>query len=170
MEDIPYTTPEGFLELFDVDTATKGARDFCELVRRAALLQRFPEYHVGCYKIALYDMSTRHTSPLVYWSNMRRAIAPAVEAGRDTLRALMGFSVPGDGEVTVYALASALSGSLALLTADWYRRLAEEHTQGDSPDDVYMPVIMAQEADREEAARLFSEITAHKIGRDRRRK
>ena len=160
MEDLPYTTAQEFLALFDIDTERKGARDFCELVRRMALLRRFPDLRVGSHEIAAYDMSVRHCSPLVYWSNMRRAIAPAVEADRDTLRALLGFSLPGEGKITVYALAVALSGSLSLITAEWYRRLMEHHSRKDIPDDMAAPIYMAQDSDRQEAEELAAAIRA----------
>lgn len=160
MEDLPYTTAQEFLALFDINTERKGARDFCELVRRMALLRRFPDLRVGSHEIAAYDMSVRHCSPLVYWSNMKRAIAPAVEADRDTLRALLGFSLPGEGGITVYALAVALSGSLSLMQAEWYRRLMEHHSRKDIPDDVAAPIYMAQDSDRREAEELAAAIRA----------
>lgn len=166
MHDLPYTTPGEFLELFGIDTTRKGAADFCELVRRAALVARFPELHVGCYQVALLDMGARHNSPTVYWGNMKRAIAPALEAGRDTLGALLGFSIPGDGEVSTYALANALAGSLALLAADWYRTLCEQHTAGDRPDDLQMPVLLAQEADRREAEQIAAQVRSHQKRRN----
>lgn len=160
MEDIPYTTAPEFLALFDIDTDKKGARDFCELVRRMALVRRFPDLRIGCHELVGYELRLRHCSPLVYWSNMRRAIAPALDADRETLAALLGFSVPGEGKITAYALAVSLSGSLALLTADWYRRLMEQHSGGDMPDDMAAPVILAQDADRREAEQIAAAVRA----------
>jgi hypothetical protein len=57
-------------------------------------------------------MRLRHNSPLVYWSNMRRACAPVFESGREAVEALSGVSVAGEGDMTVYALAEAVARSL----------------------------------------------------------
>lgn len=160
MEDLPYTTAPEFLALFDIDTDKKGARDFCELVRRMALVRRFPDLHIGCHDLVTYDLRVRHCSPLVYWSNMRRAIAPALDADRDTLKALLGFSVPGEGNITVYALAVSLSGSLSLMQAEWYRRLMARHAAKEIPDDVAAPVFLAQDADRREAEQIAAAVRA----------
>jgi len=39
-------------------------------------------------EIARGYMSAAHISPLVYWSNVKRAVRPLIDAGGETLRAL----------------------------------------------------------------------------------
>ncbi len=107
-----YTTPAEFLELFGIDTEKRGAADFCELVSRIVLLRSFPDLRCSGYEAAIFEMRLRHNSPLVYWSNMRRACAPVFDSGREAIEALCGVDVAGEGDMTVYALADAVARSL----------------------------------------------------------
>lgn len=107
-----YTTPAEFLGLFGVDLEKRGAADFCQLVDRLVLLRSFPGLGCSGYDAVIFELRTRHNSPLVYWSNMRRACAPVFDSGREAVEALSGVDVKGEGDLTVYALAEAVARSL----------------------------------------------------------
>ena len=112
MSDIVFSTPAEFLALFGVDAEKRGGADFCCLVGRLVLLRSFPPVKCSGYSAAVFEMSVRHVSPLVYWSNMRRALAPVFDSGREALGALLGVPVRGEGDMTVYDIADALSRAL----------------------------------------------------------
>ena len=112
-----------FLDLFGIDREKRGAADFCELVDKGVLLRRFPELKYGTYDAAVFARSVQHVSPLVYWSNMRRALAPIVECDRGALEALVGVPLP-EGEITAYTVADAVTR--ALVRAEAYRERTPE--------------------------------------------
>lgn len=76
------------LELFGVDPNKPGAEDFYCLADLYGLMSRFPQYHVTVADLARLRMGERKLSPLVFWSRMKRAIRPLLEADAETLRAL----------------------------------------------------------------------------------
>ena len=79
---------EELLQLFEIDTNSPGAEDFYVLADLYALMSRFPQYRVSVADLARLRMQERKLSPLVFWSRMKRAIKPLVEAEAETLRAL----------------------------------------------------------------------------------
>ncbi len=159
-DEAAFTTAGEFLDLFGVDRSKRGAKDFESLVYRGAVMERYPELHVNTYQVAMYDMSAGHISPLVYWSNMRRAIAPALQADRATLEALTGVRVAGEGEITAYALAAAVAASLARLSVEWYAELLAAHERGELDDAGMLDVVHACEKDREIAQGIADAIAA----------
>lgn len=124
-ENRPFQTVGEFLDLFGVQRDKRGARDFCELVERAALLRRWPELGGNPYEVALFSLSSQHISPLVYWANMRRALAPVMDTDRDALAALLGGPVGDEDSFTVYDLAAALADALRSGVGDDQRPAAE---------------------------------------------
>lgn len=109
----PFQTVGDFLDLFGVNRDKAGAEYFCELVERAAMLRHWPELGGNPWEVAAFAMAARHISPLVYWVNMRRALAPVMETDRDALAALLGGPVGEGDSFTVYDLADALAAAIA---------------------------------------------------------
>lgn len=113
------------LDLFAVPNGEGRARfeDLCDL---GAVLLRFGQvWTLGDLERAM--MKELRLSPLVYWSCQKRAVAPLLAAGGDTLRAL---GVPVEGEPgTVHALALAVAtAQIETITAedrDVYGQLVE---------------------------------------------
>jgi len=79
---------EELLELFGIDTSKPGAEDFYVMADLYGLMSRFPQYRVTVADLARLRMQERKMSPMVFWSRMKRAIKPLVEAEAETLRAL----------------------------------------------------------------------------------
>lgn len=80
---------EELLQLFEIDTNKPGAQDFLCLCDLYALMSRYQEqYRVTVSDMAALLMQQRKLSPLVFWSRMKRAIRPLIEADATTLRAL----------------------------------------------------------------------------------
>lgn len=131
---LEFSTAEEFCGLFGIDTQRGGAADFCRIVSTAAAL-RFYYLPGGVVDAVTEIMRERRISPRLFFSNVRRAMAPALGAGRDTLAAL-GVIVRGEGDhITVYELAGALAGALAregYVTIDRVRagEIATTITQG----------------------------------------
>lgn len=88
---------------------------FVDLVETAALLRHFyGKDYLG--PLERQTMRELRLSPLVFWSNLKRAVRPMLSAGSETLRAL---GVPVVGEpVTAGALIGALAYVLALQVKD----------------------------------------------------
>ena len=79
------------LELFDVDCSRNGAQNFVELAELLGLMMAFPELGV-------------------FWSRMKRDLAPILEADDSTLDAL---GVPPVQSRTCPALVGAVAAALA---------------------------------------------------------
>ena len=104
--------PEDLLMLYEIDPSAPGARDFCDLVSLSAEVLRFPELGCGTWAVAKQFIRERRWSPLVYWSRIKKAVRPLLEAAPDTLAAL-GLTIDGDKQMTAYALAHAVAVSIA---------------------------------------------------------
>ena len=76
------------LLLFEIDPHKEGAQDFATLSDLYGLMSRFPQYKVTVADLAYILMRQRHLSPRVFWSRMKKAIRPLIEAEAETLRAL----------------------------------------------------------------------------------
>lgn len=111
---------EGLLDLFSVP-ASEGRERFCDLVDMGALLVRFETvYGVGDLERAI--MREKGWSPLVFWSCIKRAVRPLLQAGGETLRAL---GVPVEGEpATAHDLAVAIAAAVAEEIGDEDRAVA----------------------------------------------
>lgn len=79
---------EELLSLFEIDPKKPGAQDFLCLCDMYAIMCRFEQYRVTVADLAAVLMRQRKLSPLVFWSRMRRAVRPLIEADAETLRAL----------------------------------------------------------------------------------
>lgn len=79
---------EELLSLFEIDPRKPGAEDFATLSDLYGLMSRYPQYSVTVADLATLLMRQRKLSPKVYWSRMKRAIRPLIEAEAETLRAL----------------------------------------------------------------------------------
>ena len=80
---------EELCSLFEINTAKPGAEDFICLCDLYALMSRYGEqYHITVSDMAVMLMQQRGLSPMVFWSRMKRAIRPLIEADASTLRAL----------------------------------------------------------------------------------
>lgn len=101
----PWKNCAELLALFGIDAREKWAARFVDLVEVGALLLHFERGTVSALERGY--MKELHLSPLVYWSQMKRAIRPLLAAGGDTLRAL-GVPVRGD-PMTAHELAAALA-------------------------------------------------------------
>lgn len=110
MSDRVWNSPEELLLLFSCDPSTPGGVDFCQLVRDSAQLLAFPELGSGTWGVATYVMKQRRWSPLVYWSRIKRAARPILDAEDETLAGL-GLSL--EGKRSAYALAHAAAVVLA---------------------------------------------------------
>jgi hypothetical protein len=109
---IEFKTAEEFCELFGIDTQRGGADDFCRITSVAAAL-RYYALPGSAYAAALALMRARHWSPLILWKRMRHDLAPAFDAGIETLRALGVDPVEKEGGMTVCTLAAAVAAALA---------------------------------------------------------
>lgn len=76
------------MTLFEIDPEKPGADDFATLADLYGLMSRYPQYSVTVADLAALLMRQRKLSPKVFWSRMKRAIRPLVEAEAETLRAL----------------------------------------------------------------------------------
>lgn len=103
----PWKDCADLLALFSCDNGS-GVSWFCDLVEFAALLLWIKSpYKLGDLERAY--MKELHLSPLVYWSQQKRALRPLLAAGGDVLRAL---GVPVEGEPsTVHELAQAVAAA-----------------------------------------------------------
>lgn len=76
------------VQLFEIDTRKPAVADFILLCDLYGLMSRFPQYSVTVSDLAVMAMRERKLSPKVFWSRMKRAIRPLLEADAETLRAL----------------------------------------------------------------------------------
>ena len=75
-----------FLALFEVNEQSPGVVDFGSLVVLVSCTRAFgaaDEITLG--RLATRMMRDAKLSPMIFWSRMRRALRPVLEAGRDTL-------------------------------------------------------------------------------------
>lgn len=101
------------LSLFEIDPNKPGAEDFIALSDVYGLMSRFPQYSVTVADLAALLMRQRRLSPRVFWSRMKRAVRPLIEAEAETLRALgvpCGF-VSGDHVRTCPELAAEIGAA-----------------------------------------------------------
>lgn len=89
----PWKDSQELLDLFSIPR-TAWSDKFCALCDMGAISRRFGGSFM-IRDISRSYMSACHISPLVYWSNMKRAVRPLLDAGGDTLRAL-GLPIVGD--------------------------------------------------------------------------
>lgn len=109
-----WSTAGELLQLFDVDTSSTGARYFIDLVE---LYSCCLKYH----PVRFRDLVSAHLrdlriSPLIFWSQQRRALRPLMEADMDTLRAL-GVALVEPPQ-TVAALVQAVAATMAATYQD----------------------------------------------------
>ena len=77
------------LDLYGIDQSKPGAQDFVVLADLYGLMSRYQDqYPCTVADLARLLMKNRKLSPMVFWSRMKRAIKPLMEADVDTLRAL----------------------------------------------------------------------------------
>ena len=108
------------LELFDVDCSRNGAQNFVELAELLGLMMAFPELGVNDHLLTRSYLRTLRMSPLVFWSRMKRDLAPILEAEDITLDAL--------GVPPVYSrTCPALVGAVAAALADGVNQKGREH-------------------------------------------
>ena len=104
-----WRTAGELLQLFGVDTSQTGARYFIDLVELLSCTQRFhPVRFKDLVSVHLRDLKV---SPLIYWSQQRRAVRPLLEADADTLRAL-GVKIVEPPQTTA-ALVQAVAATMA---------------------------------------------------------
>lgn len=105
----PWESCQDLLDLFGVADCV-GSRRFIALCEVGAVMRRAAlPYSLGDLE-RLYMHDTR-LSPLLWWSPIKRAVAPLLAAGGETLRAL---GVPVSGEpATAHQLAAAVAAALA---------------------------------------------------------
>lgn len=104
-----WKTAGELLQLFGVDTSQTGARYFIDLVELLSCTQRFhPVRFKDLVAVHLRDL---RVSPLIYWSQQRRAVRPLLEADADTLRAL-GVKIAEPPQTTA-ALVQAVAATMA---------------------------------------------------------
>ena len=101
------------LDLFSVP-ASGGREDFEKLCDSTALVILFPRYGYGLSDVAALGRRQRKLSPVVYWSRMKRAIAPLLAADAATLHAL-GLLSAAAAPVpdTVPGMAAMIAAALA---------------------------------------------------------
>lgn len=101
------------LDLFSVPTSG-GREDFEKLCDSTALLILFPRYGYSLADVAALGRRQRKLSPVVYWSRMKRAIAPLLAAESATLHAL-GLLSADSAPVpdTVPGMAALIAAALA---------------------------------------------------------
>ena len=82
----PQDGPEPFLELWGIDPYEKWPRLFCKLVRLTALVRAYGSENPAqrAVHLCLRDAAL---SPMIFWARIKAALAPALEADRDTLAA-----------------------------------------------------------------------------------
>lgn len=115
----PWNTCAELLRLFGIEPKSdKWAARACDLVEFAAILGHFSgEDRLG--DLERRFMRDLKVSPLIFWSQLKRALRPLIDAGGDTLRAL-GVPLIGDAP-TVHALLLAVAAVLreAVTDADY---------------------------------------------------
>lgn len=101
------------LDLFSVPSSG-GREDFERLCDCTALMILFPQYGYSLADVAALGRRQRKLSPVVYWSRMKRVIAPLLEADAATLHAL-GLLSAASAPVpdTVPAMAAMIAAALA---------------------------------------------------------
>lgn len=109
-----WQTVGDLLRLFDVDTSSTGARYFIDLTELYSCCLKFHEVRFrDLVGVHLRDL---RISPLIFWSQQRRALRPLMEADGDTLRAL-GLALR-DRPQTIAELVQAVAATLAGTYAD----------------------------------------------------
>lgn len=123
-----FDNADQFLALFEVNTESKGAEEFACLADLLAVMKHFPQYGVTVSRLATTRMRQLKWSPRVYWSQMRRALRPILEAEPSTLRALGLPLIEGAALTCPYlaeCLAQVVTPEASPLDADTARLVAE---------------------------------------------
>lgn len=120
-----WRVPDELCELFSIDPSEPGADSFCQVVTLAAPLLQFPGFGLGVFDVNRAVLRDLGWSPLVFWSRMKRGIAPLLSADRGALEALglRGLTVKPTAFEMVKAAAEAMA-SLELFTEDEAREVA----------------------------------------------
>ena len=125
----PWENCGELLSLFSIQRS-KWAELFIDLVESGAVVLRFTGYDLGDLERQM--MRELHLSPLVFWSNIKRAVRPLLDAGPATLQAL-GLPV-GSGLMTGHdlalSIATVLAGELGEEDADLGRQFEEVLARG----------------------------------------
>lgn len=103
-----WKTVDDLLGLFSITETCSGVTWFGRLVELQAVYTAYPEFGISYGDIIRYELRRLHCSPLVYWSQQRRALRPLLAADAETLRAL-GLDVPDDFNCADIARAAAAS-------------------------------------------------------------
>lgn len=100
------------LDLFSV-AASGGREDFERLCDSTALMILFPRFGYSLADVAALGRRQRKLSPVVYWSRMKRAIAPLLAADAATLHALGLLQAAAPVPDTVPGMAALIAAALA---------------------------------------------------------
>lgn len=83
-----FTNAQHFCELFGLIPTVPAVEQFCDLADLAAVLYRFYPGKYQIFDIARALMAELKYSPLVFYSRMKRALAPIFAADPETLAAM----------------------------------------------------------------------------------
>lgn len=102
--------PDELLDLFGVDPGGRWAGAWCGLVCLRALGIKWPDYALSFDRIFAGWLRIERVSPVVFWSRVRAALSPLLEADFETLRALGVYPQA----LTSRALAEAVAAAMVL--------------------------------------------------------